>query len=1092
WGSTFHTVPLGNTVMYGYRIQAGEDNTSVSIDGGAAIILNAGEYHQVLNASQPVCITGNKPISVTEIMQGMTCAGNGDPSLLVLEPDDRTSTSSNFSTFPSTQASILHYVSVLTQTGAIAQVQLDGTTVSSTLWSTYAACAGYSVAKISLSAGAHRITSASGFIAYAYGLATGESYMYSISNEYPAPIVQDSVICSDSLVTLTSPFPLTNALWTAASDPSTVLATGMSYTFTPDRNDTYRVDGEISPSGCPKHFEFHVGLPVDPHLDLVADGSASATICMYNSVQLGIEQALDPQWFNMHWSPSSDLSDPDVANPVAYPSVDTWYKLLVTSPVGCGTALDSVLVNVHPSAIYGIRAKANDDSICAGNAVTLHAQVEEVIRTDAFEGGAASWWSSIQGGTSSALCGSVGGTALYFNGAGMRSATTGPLDFSAGGMVHFYLKIATGSAPCDDAAPGDDVVLEYSLNGSTWILLRTFNENAYPVFTQLNVTIPALGASATTTKVRWRQLANSGVGQDNWSMDNLLITRYQDDNTGLAWSPATSVLAPNSAITSATPAQDTWFTVTSVNAFGCSYSDSVRVTVAPAFHLLPMSDTTRCGVAGIQLQAQVASGVSATWSWSPANGSLSATNIAAPIATPSTSTTYSVTATNAIGCSDSGHVAIAVSGLTSVASGASDLTLCHGEQANLSAAITSSAPYSVSWSPSAAITSPHAANTTATPTDTTTFTCTVIDTPSGCSMSNAVTIDVNPAYAAHLQNDTTVCTALGMQLVVQHNMAAPYQIAWTPAANLNAANIASPTILVDSTATYVVTITDPSGCTVTDSTTIAVAFDNLITPQTVNACEGGSLMLDAGYQGSTYDWTTNEQTQAISVSQSGTYTATITDADQCQAIKTFNAVFNPLPVVDLGPDLSLCGDTTHAIDAGNAANTVVWNTGATVHQLNVDTTGTYSVTVTTPFGCSSKDTVHVSLDPLPVDQLQDLTTCVDSPPVLNAGNLGSTFQWSTSETTQSITPLASGAYSVTVTTPANCYATFSAQVALMPLVSVSLGSDTALCAGQALSLDPGSVTGTINWSTGATTPTLSVVGSGTYSVLATNGFCSDA
>jgi len=1092
WGTNFHTVPLGNTVLYGYRVQAGENNTSVSIDGGAAVTLNAGEYHQVMNAAQPVCITGDKPISVTEFMLGATCAGNGDPSLLVLEPDDRMSTSSNFSTFPSVVAYSTHYISVLAQTGTLVQVQVDGTPVPSALWSTYAACAGYSVAKIPVSEGSHLITSSGGFIAYAYGLASVVSYLYSISNEYPPPVVQDSVICSDSLVTLSSPVPLTNALWTASSDPSTILATGMSYTFTPDHNDTYRVDGELSPSGCPKHFEFHVGLPVDPNLDLVADGSASAAVCLYNSVQLGIEQVLDPQWFDMHWSPSLDLSDPDIPNPVAHPSIDTWYKLLVTSPVGCGTVLDSVLVIVHPSTAYGIRAKADDDSICAGNAVTLHAQVEEVIRTDAFEGGPASWWSSIQGGTSSALCGSVTGTALYFNGAGARSATTGPLDFSAGGVAHFSLKIATGAAPCDDAEPGEDVVLEYSLDGSTWILLRTFNENAYPVFTKLNVAIPALGPSAINTKLRWRQLSNSGVGQDNWSMDNVLITRYQDDNTGLTWSPAATVQAPNSAITPATPVQDTWFTATSANAFGCSYSDSVRVTVASAFHLLPMNDTTRCGAAGTQLHAQVASGSSATWSWSPANGSLSAVNIAAPIATPSSSTTYSVTATNAIGCSDSGHVAVIVSGLTAVTSGASDLTLCHGEPVNLSAAVTSSAPYSISWTPSATITSPHAATTTASPSDTTTFSCMIIDTPSGCAMSSAVTVNVNPAYVAHLQNDTTVCTALGLQLGLQHNVAAPYQIAWSPAANLNTANIASPTILLDSTATYVVTITDPSGCTVTDSTTIAVAFDNLIPPQTVNACEGGTLLLNAGYPGSTYDWTTNENKQTISVSQSGSYTATITDADQCQAIKTFNAVFNPLPVVDLGPDLALCGDTVLVVDVGNAANSVAWNTGATTHQLTVDTTGSYSVTVTTPSGCISKDTVHVSLDPLPVDQLQDVTSCMDSPTTLNAGNPGSTFQWNTAEATQSITPLASGTYSVTVTTAANCFATFDAQVDLMPLVSVFLGPDTALCADQGLVLDPGAVTGNITWSTSATTPTLSVNSSGTYSVQATNGFCSDA
>jgi gliding motility-associated-like protein len=1092
WGTSFRTVPLGNTLVHGYRVQAGEDNTSVTIDGGAPILLNAGEAHQVLGNSQPVCIVGDRPISVTEIMEGMTCAGSGDPSLLILEPDDRMSTSSVFSTFPSTQAGIMHYVSLITPTGSTAMMQLDGVPVPGAFFNTYSACAGFSYAKIAVSPGTHRLSSSAGFIAYAYGLATGESYLYSISNTFAPPVQQDTLICSNGPVTLTAPVALTNALWTAASDPSTVLATGMGYSFTPDHNDIYRVDGELSPSGCPKHFEFHVGLPIDPQLDLVANGGPSAEVCRYNAVQLGMDEVLDPQWFDLHWTPSSDLSDPDIADPVAYPSADTWYKLLVTSPIGCGTALDSVFVTVHPTTIYGLRTTVADDSICAGGTTTLHAQVEHVVRVDAFEGGAASWWSDMEGGALSALCGSVSGTALYFNGPGSRIAATGPLDLSAGGMAHFALKIASGSAPCDDAEPGEDVVLESSLDGSVWTVLRTFSENGYPVFAQVDVLIPALGASGTNARLRWRQLSNSGAGQDNWAIDNVLVTAYEDAPSSLVWSPTAGLSAPTSALTSAEPAEDTWYKGMVTNSYGCTYSDSVRVTVAPTFHILPINDTTRCGPDGTQLLAQIGSGSTATWSWSPADGSLDATDIPSPVASPITSTTYTVTATNAIGCTDVSHVSVAVTGLTSVVSQVSDPTLCHGEQVDLSAAIVSTAPYSISWSPAQDINLPDAANTSAAPEDTTTFVCTVTDTPSGCSMSSAVTVNVNPSYSVHLRNDTTVCTALGMQLGVQHNVAAPYQVAWTPAMNLNAANIAAPTILVDTTATYVVTITDPSGCSATDSMTIAVAFDNLMTPVTLSACEGETLLLDAGYPGSTYEWTTDESTQTINVSVAGTYTATITDADQCQAIKTFNAAFAPLPAVDLGPDMALCGETDHVIDASNAGNNVLWSTGATTNQLDVSTTGTYSVTVTTPQGCQAGDAVHISLDPLPQDLLEDIAVCADSPPTLDAGNAGSTYQWSTSDTTQTIVPLTSGTYAVTITTPANCSAIFDAHVDLMPLIAVDLGPDTSLCAGQPLTLDPGAVTGDLLWNNGATTPTLPISNSGTYSVHVTNGFCSAA
>ena len=1091
WGTNFHTVPLANLSAWGYRILAGEDGTSVTIDGGAPILLNAGQYHQVLNTVQPVCITASKPVSVSQIMEGATCSGSGDPSLLLLAPDDRMSNSATFTTLFSTQAVINHYVSLVTPTGAISQMLLDGAQVPSALFYTYPACPGLSYAKVQVSAGTHNLASAAGFNAYAYGLASGESYMYGLSNNMAVPVQADSVICSSGPITLASPIVLANAQWTMASDPLNVLATGNSYTFTPDHNDIYRVDGELSPSGCPKHFEFQVGLPVDPQLDLLVNGQSTTTVCQFTEVQLDVASVLDAQWFDLNWSPSAQLTDPNIANPVAYPSATTWYKLQVTSPVGCGSAIDSVLVTVNPSSIFAVRASVANDTICAGNTANLHAEVERVLFADAFEGAWAPWWQSVQGGSASAACGSVTGTALYFNGAGVRSATTPAMDLSQGGMAHFALKIASGAPPCDDAEPGENVVLEYSTNGSTWTVLSTFMENAWPSFAEADVAIPALGAAGTSTRLRWRQLSNSGADQDNWSMDNLLITRFEDAASQLTWTPSAGLSNPASATPTASPVLDTWYKAQVANSSGCLYVDSVLVHVAPAFSIMPMADTTRCGTAGTQLHAQTTSGTGISWAWAPGTG-LSSTSTANPVAAPAATTAYTVTATSSLGCTDTETLTVGVSGLTAVTTAASDATLCYGEQVGLSANITSSAPYSISWSPANVIANPAAAQTSATPTDTTAFVCTVTDTQTGCAVSSTSIVNVNPPYTVQMPHDTTVCSALGMQLHISHNLTAPFQIAWSPADHLNAANIASPSILVDTTTTYTVTLTDQSGCSVTDSVTIGVAFDNLITPVNVSACEGQPIVLDAGFPGSTYAWNTGDNSQSITVTQPGQYVATITDIQACQAIMTFHATFNPLPVVDLGPDLALCGVASHTVDAGNAGNSLLWSTGATAQQLTVTGTGTYSVTATTPQGCQASDAVSISMDPLPVDLLQDVTTCETAPPLLDAGNAGSTFTWSTGDTSASIVPTVSGTYAVTITTPQHCSATYDAQVTLMPRISIDLGPDQVHCAGDTVVLDPGAVPADLLWNTGATEQTLAVTATGTYILGATNGYCTDA
>ncbi|MEO7080759.1 MAG: T9SS type B sorting domain-containing protein, partial [Flavobacteriales bacterium] len=904
------------------------------------------------------------------------------------------------------------------------------------------------------------------------------------------PTQQDTVICSSGPITLTTPITLANAQWTMASDPGTVLATGNSYSFTPDHNDVYRVDGEIAPSGCIKHFEFQVGLPVQPQLNLTANGVATTTVCQFAAVQLGMGSVLDAQWFDLNWSPSAQMSDPNIPDPIAYPSQDTWYKLQVTSPVGCGSALDSVLVHVQPSNIFALRASASNDSICAGNTTTLHAEVERVLYADAFEGTWAPWWESIQGGSISDACGSVTGEALYFNGSATRSATAPPINFNNGGMAHFALKIASGSAPCDDADPGEDVVLEYSTNGLSWTILETLQENAFPGFISVSVPIPALGAAGNAVRLRWRQLTHSGAGQDNWSLDNVLITRYEEPLGQLQWTPAATLSNATVASPTATPTSDTWYRAEVTNASGCIYVDSVLVRVAPSFSIQPISDTVRCDVGGTQLQAQATSGTGISWLWTPTTG-LSSSTVANPIATPSATTTYTVGATNSWGCTATAQVSVGVSQLSSVTTSANDVTICHGEQVQLSAAVSSTGAYSIAWSPSNVIATPSAATTLATPTDTTNFVCTVTDTQTGCVRTSSITVNVNPTYTLAMPSDTTVCSVLGMQLHVSHNLSAPYQVAWSPAGHLNASNILAPTVLLDTTTTYVLTLTDQNGCSITGSTTITVAFDNLITPVNVSACAGQPLLLDAGFPGSTYEWNTNATTQTITVTQPGQYTATITDSQACQAITSFFATFNPLPVVDLGPDLAICGESTHVLNAGNAGNSILWSTGATTSQLTVNASGTYSVTVTTPQNCQATDVLQISLNPAPLDMLQDVTSCETAVPTLNAGNPGSTYLWSTGATTQSIIPSASGTYSVTVTTAQNCSATFDAVVTLMPRVSVNLGADQELCEGTPVQLSAGTAALDYTWNTGETTAHLDVITSGTYIATATNGYCSD-
>lgn len=1088
WGTAFHTIPFHSITSYTYRILAKQNGTQISIDGGAPIALNAGQNHEVNAVTNPVCITSNLPISVAQHMEGFNCAGQGDPSMIELLPDERRSTSAYWSTVVSPQLT-QNAISVALPTGNIGQLTIDGAAVSAALFQAYAGCAGWSCAKVPVSPGAHRIAASGGFIAYATGTGTGESYGFPVGNvsipdDAPAP-----VICSDDPITLSASVPLVNPEWTLASAPNTTIATGTSYSFTPIANDTYILDGQTPISMCPMHYEWEVGVPIQPALDITADGLPSGSVCQFGAVQLNAVPAPDPAVFDLAWTPVAPLSDATVPDPIAYPTTDTWFKLMVSSPVGCGQVTDSVFVNVDPNDIYYVSAAASDSAICAGDNTTLQAKVERVVASDPFEGAPSTIWASIQGGALSNVCGSVSGTALRFDAAGTRAATTGPLNMTSGAALHFALRIAAGTAPCDDAEPGDNVLVQYSTDGVNWSTITTLNEAAYPNWTTVTAALPP--GLTNATRFRWMQVSNSGAGTDNWALDDVRITAY--DNTGLtfSWSPAALVNNPAAANPVANPMSGTNFTLTVQNSNGCSFSDDVQIGVAPAFDLAITNNTTVCvpGTA-VPLQATPSSGSGITYSWTPSNSGLSSTSIANPVASPMATTTYSVTATNNIGCSDNAQMTITVGQLGSIDVTSSSSHLCQGGQTQLNSIVVAGAPYTLAWTPNnGTLSDASAPAPTASPSATTTYTATITENISGCSLSDQVTVDVSPAYNVNAGPDETICTTLGHQLNVAHNVPNP-MIQWTNGGLLNDDDIQSPTIMFDTTATYQVTVTDAFGCSVSDEITISDPFDLLITPINVDACENGTVVLDAQFPGCTYDWTTGETTQTISVSTSDTFVCTITDPQYCQAIKTYFVDFHTVPVVDLGPDLSLCGASAQVLDAGAPGNSYLWSNSATTQQISVTQSGTYGVTVTTPFNCSASDDVQVAFHPLPQDVLQNTTTCVSSPPSLDAGNAGASFLWNTGATTQAVLADSSMLYTVTITTPDLCSATYDALVTLMPLIQIDLGPDSLLCQGQTIALDVGTAGLTYSWTTGATTQSIVAGTTNNYGVSATNGYCS--
>ncbi len=145
---------------------------------------------------------------------------------------------------------------------------------------------------------------------------------------------------------------------------------------------------------------------------------------------------------------------------------------------------------------------------------------------------------------------------------------------------------------------------------------------------------------------------------------------------------------------------------------------------------------------------------------------------------------------------------------------------------------------------------------------------------------------------------------------------------------------------------------------------------------------------------------------------------------------------------------------------------------------------------------SARAAAQVSINTAPIVNLgPNNSFCAESTPLLlDAGNIGSTYLWSTGATTQTISVTLGGTYSVTITAINGCTATDAITLTAISKPIINLGNDAALCGAPTKVLNAGNPGSTYLWSTGATTSSITIAAAGTYSVLVTNSagcFASD-
>ncbi len=253
---------------------------------------------------------------------------------------------------------------------------------------------------------------------------------------------------------------------------------------------------------------------------------------------------------------------------------------------------------------------------------------------------------------------------------------------------------------------------------------------------------------------------------------------------------------------------------------------------------------------------------------------------------------------------------------------------------------------------------------------------------------------------------------------------------------------------------YTVTITDANNCTTTLTDTVTNSGSlALITSTTNETCNGANGSATVNVNGGTapynYTWNTSpvQNTSTAVNLAAGSYTVTVTDANNCSQTASVNVFNIGNTTVTASPNQTICSGNSVTLTAnangGIAPYTYVWTPGnQTGNSITVSPTNTttYTVIATDANNCSGSATTTVNVTPIPVTVVTPaiVSICIGQSTVLTASG-GTSYVWSTGGTnaTETVSPTATTTYSVIAFNGSCMGNTATASVTVSPCLSIN-------------------------------------------------------
>jgi hypothetical protein len=795
--------------------------------------------------------------------------------------------------------------------------------------------------------------------------------------------------------------------------------------------------------------------------------SPSQTICAGQTTTLNVSGAT-----SYTWSTSANTN-----SIVVSPTVTATYT--VTGATACGTSTAQVTVYIAPPPIISV----NNATICAGQSATLTATggntyvwsngatTSSVIVSPTATVNYTVTGTTAAGCTNTAIATvSVNPSPSFiFTPSNITTATIcAATNYT---LIPSNVALTYSCSPAPVSVTGNSIVVNpstttvYTVTGTNANLCsysKTFTVNIISVIpiavsstTICRNSTVTLTASNSTTSYTW---STGAIGTNTISVSPLTTTNYTVTGTtacGTSSAIATVTVFANPVVNmygassicsgsnatltafSAPPAAysylwntgattnqinvspivtTTYTAVVTNTSTGCSATGVKTVTVLPTPTIsVTATSYTICRGSTTTLTATGAT----TYTWLPA-GSLNTNNGSVVIASPNSSTTYTVRGKNANGCIGIQTISIIVNPLPVINSIgiAGNPNVCAGSSATLTANPNFSATIQYTWSDGST-----GNPIVVTPIINTTYTVTATNTVTGCSNTFTRTVNVVPSPTLNVTaSSQTICA--GQNTTLTASGANNYS--WNPSSSIYPPANGSSVVAHPTTSTIYTVTGSVANCSATQTIAITVNPTPTIAVTNTAICAGNSATLTASGSASSYSWSTgatNTNTISVSPTSTTTYSVIGSTAFGCTATAVTIVSVTPNPSVTVN-SATICIGQSATLTA-NGASTYSWSTGQTTNSIVVAPTSTtdYTVIGTNLAGCTATaiSNVNVLTGPSSISATASNIYPIIGTPVNISTNVtpaGSyTYVWSPNignTANPSFTPTNNAVYAVTI------------------------------------------------------------------------------